>query len=220
MAQPDRFAAIRRFFRIFNNPLPDNRFQDSFGVPISDFNDQSRWALAGKAAQVWDKTIRPLIDAYDGDIYGVLFACSASLNEGYIVPFHLVLDSIMTITNASKIALPSRSVAEGAIIIYTNSSLHVVDVKSYSQKRQYQNFQESAHTSSGVEEDKTSYLSTFDISCLIINKMVGTGVFTAPQAVFLLVGAKTVAFILWILGFIFTLIRYVLNLAKLPERSV
>jgi hypothetical protein len=48
-----------------------------------------------------------VIDAVDGDIYGVLFAYSASLREGYIILFQDILENIADVTHASKIGLPS-----------------------------------------------------------------------------------------------------------------
>ena len=50
-------------------------------------------------------------------------------------------------------------------------------------------------------------LRWWDVSSLIINKMIGTGIYTAPPAVLILTGNKREALGLWITGFIYTLIR-------------
>jgi hypothetical protein len=38
-------------------------------------------------------------------------------------------------------------------------------------------------------------LGTFDVFSSILNKMIGTGIFTAPHAVLMLVGVKSVAYL-------------------------
>lgn len=50
-------------------------------------------------------------------------------------------------------------------------------------------------------------LRWWDVSSLIINKMIGTGIFTAPPAVLILTGNKREALGLWITGFVYTLVR-------------
>lgn len=50
-------------------------------------------------------------------------------------------------------------------------------------------------------------LRWWDVSSLIINKMIGTGIFTAPPAVLILTGNKREALGLWIAGFVYTLVR-------------
>jgi hypothetical protein len=47
-----------------------------------------------------------------------------------------------------------------------------------------------------------------DVAALIINKMVGTGIYTTPSAVLLLTRSKGEALGLWIIGFVYTLIAY------------
>ena len=43
-------------------------------------------------------------------------------------------------------------------------------------------------------------LMWFDVSCLIINKMIGTGIFVSPAIVVFLVGSKWAALLMWIAG--------------------
>ena len=50
-------------------------------------------------------------------------------------------------------------------------------------------------------------LDTMDIFALIVNKMVGTGVYTAPAAVYLLTGNKGLALGLWAVGYVYSIIR-------------
>ena len=52
-------------------------------------------------------------------------------------------------------------------------------------------------------------LTSWDAAALIINKMVGTGIFVAPPTVLLNTGSKRVALGLWSAGFVHTLLRYV-----------
>lgn len=52
-------------------------------------------------------------------------------------------------------------------------------------------------------------LGTIDVACLIINKMIGAGIFVSPPVVTSLVGNKVGAIFLWIFGGIFSYIRYV-----------
>ena len=51
-------------------------------------------------------------------------------------------------------------------------------------------------------------LNKWDVAALILNKMVGAGIYTAPPTVLLLTGSKAEALVLWILGFLYTMIRY------------
>jgi hypothetical protein len=50
-------------------------------------------------------------------------------------------------------------------------------------------------------------LELWDVASLIINKMIGTGIFTAPPTVLLMTGSPSLAFGLWILGFAYTIVR-------------
>ena len=53
------------------------------------------------------------------------------------------------------------------------------------------------------------FLEWKDISSLIINKMVGTGIFTGPPMVLMYTQHKGEAFALWVVGFIITCCQYV-----------
>jgi hypothetical protein len=61
-------------------------------------------------------------------------------------------------------------------------------------------------------EDPAFPLNARDVCSFIINKMIGTGIFTAPPTVLLLTRSKGEALGLWVLGFIYTQIRFVLQL--------
>jgi len=50
-------------------------------------------------------------------------------------------------------------------------------------------------------------LGALDIFSLIVNKMIGTGVFTAPAQVFLLTGWKTISILMWVIGFVYSILR-------------
>lgn len=52
-------------------------------------------------------------------------------------------------------------------------------------------------------------LSSWDVAALIVNKMIGTGIFTGPSMVLQLTLNKNVAIGLWILGLLYTILRYV-----------
>lgn len=53
-------------------------------------------------------------------------------------------------------------------------------------------------------------LNSRDVCSFIINKMVGTGIYTTPPVVLLLTRSKAEALGLWFVGFVYTLIRYAL----------
>lgn len=50
-------------------------------------------------------------------------------------------------------------------------------------------------------------LITFDIFALVVNKMVGTGIYTTPPLVLALTGDWRIAIGLWAAGFVYTIIR-------------
>lgn len=50
-------------------------------------------------------------------------------------------------------------------------------------------------------------LHWWDVAALVINKMVGTGIFTGPAVVVQATRNKSVAITLWALGFTYTLAR-------------
>lgn len=58
-----------------------------------------------------------------------------------------------------------------------------------------------------VEAPRT--LTERDVAALIINKMIGTGVFTGPYLVLSYTQNKAVAMTLWAVGFLYTLLRSV-----------
>lgn len=54
-------------------------------------------------------------------------------------------------------------------------------------------------------------LGVFDVFSLIVNKMIGTGIYTSPTAVFLLTGNKSLTLGLFVVGFLYCLMRFVLS---------
>ena len=56
---------------------------------------------------------------------------------------------------------------------------------------------------------EATYLGVIDVFSLIVNKMIGTGIYTAPTTVLLLTGSKQVSLVLWVIGFVYTVMRCV-----------
>jgi hypothetical protein len=54
-------------------------------------------------------------------------------------------------------------------------------------------------------------LGMFDVAALIINKQIGTGIFTTPGLVLSLTGSKTISIVMWFCGGIWAFLRYVLE---------
>jgi hypothetical protein len=59
-----------------------------------------------------------------------------------------------------------------------------------------------------LHDDKPRDLNSQDVASLVINTMVGSGIYTTPPIVLLLTGSKGEAFALWVVGFLSTLVRY------------
>ena len=62
-----------------------------------------------------------------------------------------------------------------------------------------------ANTGERVKEQTP--LETLDVACLIINKMIGTGIFFTPSTVTFLVGNKVAALFLWAIGGLYSFLR-------------
>ncbi|KAH8590050.1 amino acid permease-domain-containing protein [Bisporella sp. PMI_857] len=60
--------------------------------------------------------------------------------------------------------------------------------------------------------EHSGYLDTWDIACLIINKMIGTGIFITPASVVVLVGSKYGALLLWSFGSLYSFISILVYL--------
>jgi hypothetical protein len=54
---------------------------------------------------------------------------------------------------------------------------------------------------------EATLLDSYDVFALIVNKMIGTGIYTAPPSVLLATGSKQLALGLWGLGFFYTIMR-------------
>ena len=55
-------------------------------------------------------------------------------------------------------------------------------------------------------------LTTFDVFALIVNKMIGSGIYIAPSSVLVLTGNKSTAMWLWVAGFAYTIFSMVIYL--------
>jgi hypothetical protein len=62
---------------------------------------------------------------------------------------------------------------------------------------------------------EATLLGSFDVFALIVNKMIGTGIYSAPTTVFLLTKNKQVSLGLWAVGFFYTIMRFVALVAVL-----
>ena len=71
----------------------------------------------------------------------------------------------------------------------------------------HQAAEDPAEYEAAIMDEPPRPLRWWDVSSLIINKMVGTGIYTAPPAVLLFTGSKREALSLWIVGFLYTLVR-------------
>jgi hypothetical protein len=57
-------------------------------------------------------------------------------------------------------------------------------------------------------------LNSWDVGALILNKMIGSGIFTTPPLVLLYTGSGSAALGLWVGGFLYTILRYVRVIAS------
>lgn len=75
-----------------------------------------------------------------------------------------------------------------------------------------------------IDPDQEPYpsgeLGTFDVFALIVNKMIGTGIFSAPATVFLLTGRKDVTLGLFVVGWAYSLARSLVLLSWTQTRSL
>lgn len=78
--------------------------------------------------------------------------------------------------------------------------------------RPSQNFQISRNENDNPQqaemEDPPRPLKWWSVASLIINKMIGTGIFTTPPLILALTGKKSEALGLWVAGFFYTIVRY------------
>jgi amino acid transporter len=52
---------------------------------------------------------------------------------------------------------------------------------------------------------EATLLGSYDVFALIVNKMIGTGIYTAPSTVLLYTGSKQLSLGLWGVGFFYTI---------------
>lgn len=64
--------------------------------------------------------------------------------------------------------------------------------------------------SGGGKAIRQRELDCFDVSCLIINKIIGTGILVSPAIVVLLAGNKWAALLLWMFGSCYSFTRYLI----------
>ncbi|CRG91397.1 Low-affinity methionine permease [Talaromyces islandicus] len=77
---------------------------------------------------------------------------------------------------------------------------------SISRNRDFAEYGINDYDSGSQETVVLRSLRTWDVAALIINKMVGTGIFTTPGVVLSLTGSKTISIILWLVGGVHTLL--------------
>jgi hypothetical protein len=65
-------------------------------------------------------------------------------------------------------------------------------------------------------------LGMLDVAALIINKQIGTGIFTTPGLVLGLTGNKTISIVMWFCGGIWAFLRYILQYlsAVMPSKEL
>ncbi|RSL49591.1 hypothetical protein CEP54_012362 [Fusarium duplospermum] len=63
-----------------------------------------------------------------------------------------------------------------------------------------------------LDVSKYGPLRTFDVFALIVNKMVGTGIYTAPASVFLMTGSKSLTLGLFVIGFVYSVVSMIIYL--------
>lgn len=51
-------------------------------------------------------------------------------------------------------------------------------------------------------------LGSFDVFSLIVNKMIGTGIYTSPAVVYRMTGSKSITLALFGVGFLYCLMRW------------
>ena len=63
----------------------------------------------------------------------------------------------------------------------------------------------------GWTEDRSvgRHIGTLGVAALIMNKMIGTGIFTTPGTILFLTGSKSISIVLWIIGGIYSMLRCV-----------
>jgi len=63
-------------------------------------------------------------------------------------------------------------------------------------------------------------LGTWDVAALIINKQIGTGIYTTPGLVLSLTGSKTISLGLWLVGGIWAMLRYTIGQISSPPTNL
>jgi hypothetical protein len=69
----------------------------------------------------------------------------------------------------------------------------------------------NSSTTDGAFIEQTP-LTEISVACLIINKMIGTGIYTTPGIVLLLCGNKILALFLWLFGGLYSYLRFAIPL--------
>ena len=60
------------------------------------------------------------------------------------------------------------------------------------------------------EPPEAGKLRSIDVFGFIVNKMIGTGIYTNPAMVLVLTGNRTTAISFWVIGLIYTVVRYII----------
>lgn len=90
--------------------------------------------------------------------------------------------------------------------------LQPVSEQNWNESRQQR--QDYAATDDVYARTDTARTATeMDVAALIVNKMIGSGIFTGPYTVLQYTQSKSTAVGLWVLGFGYTVLRYVMERA-------
>jgi hypothetical protein len=73
---------------------------------------------------------------------------------------------------------------------------------------------EYARTEYTENRDLKRKLGALDVAALIMNKMIGAGIFTTPGTVLSLTQSKRLSIVLWVLGGVYSLIRSVATMSR------
>jgi hypothetical protein len=71
-----------------------------------------------------------------------------------------------------------------------------------------------AQTEYTEDRDLKRKLGALDVAALIMNKMIGAGIFTTPGTVLFLTQSKRLSIVLWVLGGVYSLIRSVATMSR------
>ena len=127
---------------------------------------------------------------------------SASPESGYVSRDDPELDGILADPlglhqKPHPTALPASSSASPRLPPAENGSFAT---ESLHEPRPTQSLNE-------YEPPQVGNLGVLDVFALIVNKMIGTGIYTNPATVLTLAGSPEMAILFWVVGVVYTIIR-------------